>query len=102
MYPRFSLVSTGTPRLLRGVAILVSLDERPFGLPATSRSVHAGFNVNIFGVRTEDNEPAMPAPGSTRLGFAPSYRSSRKSVSQHSTDSSFVEVIPFPFHRHHR
>ena len=73
----------------------VLLDERPLGLPATTRSVHAGFNVDVYGVRTEDNEPAMPPPDEYALGYV-GLQKLAESVSQHASDSCSLEVIPFP------
>ena len=72
----------------------VLLDERPVGLPATTRSIHAGFNVDVYGVRTEDNELAMPPPHEYALGCA-ELEKLAESISQHSTDSCSLEVIPF-------
>jgi len=72
----------------------IELDERPVGRPASCRSVQAGFHVDVYGVRTEDNEPAMPEPGKYGLGVVELQKLAEK-VSQHSSDSSFVEVIPF-------
>jgi len=73
----------------------VLFDERPLGLPAITRSVQAGFNVDVYGVRTEDNEPAMPSPDEYALGYA-ALQKLAKTVSQHTSDSCSVEVIPFP------
>jgi hypothetical protein len=71
------------------------LDERPVGRPATTRSVQAGFNVDVYGVRPEDNEPAMPPPHEYALGYAELQKLAKR-VSQHTTDSCSLEVIPFP------
>jgi hypothetical protein len=72
----------------------VLLDERPVGLPANTRSVQAGFNVDVYGVRTEDNEPSMPPPQEYALGVAELQKLAQK-VSQHASDSCSLEVIPF-------
>ena len=72
----------------------VLLDERPVGLPATTRRVQAGFNVDVYGVRTEDTEPAMPPPQEYALGYA-ELQKLAESVSQHASDSCSLEVIPF-------
>jgi hypothetical protein len=72
----------------------VLLDERPVGLPVTSRSVQAGFNVDVYGVRTEDNEPAMPPPHEYALGYAELQKVAER-VSHHASDSCCLEVIPF-------
>ena len=72
----------------------VLLDERPVGLPATTRSIHAGFNVDVYGVRTEDNEPAMPPAQEYALGYAELQKLAER-VSQHARDSCSLEVIPF-------
>ena len=73
----------------------VELEERPVGLPAKTRRVQAGFNVDVYGVRTEDNEPAMPPPHEYALGYAGLQKIAER-VSQHSSDSCSLEVIPFP------
>ncbi|HUJ50751.1 MAG TPA: hypothetical protein VLW25_11150 [Bryobacteraceae bacterium] len=73
----------------------VLLDERPLGLPATTRSVHAGFNVDVYGVRTEDNEPAMPPPDEYALGYF-GLQKLAENISQRASDSCSLEVIPFP------
>lgn len=72
----------------------VLLDERPVGLPATTRSVQAGFNVDVYGVRTEDTAPAMPPPQEYALGCA-ELQNLAERVSQHASDSCSLEVIPF-------
>ena len=72
----------------------VLLDERPVGLPATTRSVQAGFNVDVYGVRTEDTEPAMPPPQEYALGYS-ELKKIAESVSQHTSDSCSLEVISF-------
>ena len=73
----------------------VLLDERPVGLPATTRTVQAGFNVDVYGVRTEDTEPAMPPPQEYALAYAELQKLAER-VSQHASDSCSLEVIPFP------
>ena len=72
----------------------VELEERPVGLPAKTRRVQAGFNVDVYGVRTEDNEPAMPPPHDYALGYAELQKLADR-VSQHASDSCSLEVIPF-------
>ena len=72
----------------------VLLDERPVGLPATTRTVQAGFNVDVYGVRTEDTEPAMPPPQKYALAYAELQKLAER-VSQHACDSCSLEVIPF-------
>ena len=72
----------------------VLLDERPVGLPAATRTVQAGFNVDLYGVRTEDTEPAMPPPQEYALGYAELQKLAER-VSQHASDSCSLEVIGF-------
>jgi hypothetical protein len=72
----------------------VELEGRPVGLPATTRRVQAGFEVDVYGVRTEDNEPAMPPPHEYALGYA-ELQKIAESVSRHASDSCSLEVIPF-------
>lgn len=73
----------------------IQLEERPVGLPVKTRRVQAGFNVDVYGIRPEDNEPAMPPPYEYALGYA-ELRKLAERVSQHTTDSCSLEVIPFP------
>ena len=73
----------------------VELEERPVGLPAKTRRVQAGFEVDVYGVRPEDNEPAMPPPHEYALGYTELQKLAER-VSQHATDSCSLEVIPFP------
>ena len=72
----------------------IVLEERPVGLPATTRRVQAGFNVDVYGVRPEDNEPMMPPPHDYALGYAELQKLAER-VSQHASDSCSLEVIPF-------
>jgi hypothetical protein len=72
----------------------VFLDERPVGLPAVTRTVQAGFNVDVYGVRTEDDEPAMPPPQEYVLAYTELQKLAER-VSQHASDSCSLEVIPF-------
>ncbi len=79
----------------------VLLDERPVGLPATTRNIHAGFNVDVYGVRTEDNEPAMPPPQEYALGCAELQKLCGK---RFAACDRFVLTGGYsvPFHCHHR
>lgn len=72
----------------------ILVDERPVGLPATTRTVQAGFNVDVYGIRTEDTEPAMPPPQEYALGYAELQKLAER-VSQHASDSCSLELIPF-------
>ena len=73
----------------------VVLEERPLGLPATTRRVHAGFNVDVYGIRPEDNEPAMPPPHDYAQAYA-DLKKLAESVSQHTTNSCTLDVIALP------
>ena len=72
----------------------VLLDDRPVGLPATTRTVQAGFNVDVYGVRTENTEPAMPPPQEYALAYAELQKLVER-VSLHASNSCSLEVIPF-------
>jgi hypothetical protein len=72
----------------------VEVDERPVGRPATIRTVQAGFNVDVYGVRTEDLEPAMPPPEEYGTAYAELEQIADR-VAQRATDSCSLEVIPF-------
>jgi hypothetical protein len=73
----------------------VEVEERPVGRPVTARRIQAGFNVDVYGVRTEDNKLAMPQAHEYALGYAELQRLAEK-VSQHATDSCSLEVSQFP------
>jgi len=72
----------------------VELEDRPVGLPATTRRVQAGFNIDVYGIRTEDNKPMMPPPHDYALVYA-ELQTLAATVSQHTEDSCSLEVIPF-------
>src|SRR5215469_8690640 len=48
----------------------VEVEERPLGRPVTARGIQAGFNIDVYGVRTEDNKLAMPRAHEYALGYA--------------------------------
>src|SRR5579863_8884906 len=73
----------------------VELEDRPVGLPATTRRVQAGFNIDVYGIRTEDNESMMPPPHDYALGYA-ELQKLAATVSQHTEGSCSLAVIPFP------
>jgi hypothetical protein len=73
----------------------VEVEERPVGRPVTARRVQAGFNVGVYGVRTEDKKLAMPRADEYALGYAELKRLAQK-VSQHTTDSCSLGVSQFP------
>ena len=79
----------------------VELEERPVGLPAKTRRVQAGFNVDVYGIRTEDNEPAMPPPSRVRVGLCRITEDCGKGF------AAFQRLLltrgySVPFCRHHR
>src|SRR5208283_2833553 len=74
----------------------VEIEEGPGGLPATTPRVHAGFNVDVYGVRTNDDEPEPPPLEKYTLGYAELQMMAER-VYQHTSDTCFLEVIPFPF-----
>lgn len=53
------------------------------------------FNLDIYGVRTTDDEPVLPPPEKYGRVWA-ELENIAKSISQHTTGSCMVEVIPFP------
>ncbi len=73
----------------------VVLEERPVGRPATSRRVHAGFCIDIYGERTKNDTSWTPPPEKYGLGYAELQRIA-ETVSQHATGSCSLEVIPSP------
>ena len=67
--------------------------EKPGSLAASSRTIQAGFDVDIFGVNT-NREPMLPGPD-YELGYTEVQRLATE-ISRHATDSCSVEVIAFP------
>ena len=72
----------------------VQCEERHVGVPVATRTIRAGFNVDVYGVRTEDTEPTMPPPREYALAYAELQKLAER-VSQHASDSCSLEVIPF-------
>ena len=68
------------------------IDETCGKLPARTQKIQAGFDVDIFGVNT-DNESGLPGPDYA-LGYA-ELRAFALARSQHLNDSCSLEVIPF-------
>jgi hypothetical protein len=71
------------------------LDESHGRIPARTRRVHAGYDVDIFGARTDANAPIMPPPEK----YAPAYAELQRmaaEVSQDAAGACSVEVIAFP------
>jgi hypothetical protein len=73
----------------------VVLDERPVGQPATTRRVQAGFDIDIYGQRSDDDTSWLPPPEKYGLVYGELLRIA-ENVSQHATDSCSLEVIPSP------
>ncbi len=63
--------------------------------PPTTRRIQAGFDVDVYGVKTENNTVTMPAPEKYALGYD-GLRKVAEEVSQHTTDSCSLEVMEFP------
>jgi hypothetical protein len=69
--------------------------EEGHGTPAVkTRRIQAGFDVNVFGMKTSD-DPGLP-------GLSPSYALAcasllelTKTIQSHTTDACSIEVIPF-------
>jgi hypothetical protein len=72
----------------------VLLGERPLGQPARTQRIQAGFNVDVYGVRPEDNKAALPLPQEYAPGYAELERIAQR-VSQHACGSCVLEAIPF-------
>lgn len=73
----------------------VFLEERHGSVPAATRRVQAGFEVEVYGVNTR-NELAVPgADPEYALGYV-ELKKLAQEVSRHTTDSCSLEVIPLP------
>jgi len=68
--------------------------EEAAGLPTTIK-IHAGFNVDVYGIRTEDDAPETPPPGEYVLGYV-ALETLADKVSQQMGDRCLLEVIPLP------
>jgi len=69
--------------------------EEGHGTPAVkTRRIQAGFDVNVYGMKTSD-DPGLPglSPGYA-LGYA-SILDLTKTIQSHATDACSIEVIPF-------
>jgi len=73
----------------------VLIEDRHGNLPATTRRVQDGFDIDIYGVRTEDNKMVMPPTREYALGYA-GLQKIAQDVSQHTGDSCSLEVMAFP------
>jgi hypothetical protein len=69
------------------------IDEQAGSPPASTRTIQAGFDVDIYGVNTND-EPALPGPDYA-LGYA-EVRKVTTEISHRTSNSCSLEVIPFP------
>ena len=65
------------------------------GYPAGTQRIQTGFNVDIYGVRSADDEPVPPPADEYGLGWAELQRIA-DTVSECIADSCSLEVIPFP------
>lgn len=72
----------------------VVLNDGPVGAPARIQRVQAGFNIDVYGIRPEDNEPAMPPPEDYECAYA-ELQNIAERVSRHAAESCLLEVIPF-------
>jgi hypothetical protein len=73
----------------------VVLNQRHGSLAPTSQRVQAGFDIDVYGVNTENDTLTMPPPHKYALGYAALQRIAEE-VSHGAADSCSVEVIPFP------
>ena len=73
----------------------VLLEERHGSLPATTRRVQAGFDVDIYGARTEDNKLLKPESHEYSVSYT-ALQKIAENVSQLTSDSCSLEAIPFP------
>lgn len=62
---------------------------------AAAQRVQAGFNVDIYAVRTIDDEPVPPPPDEYGIGWA-ELQHIADAVSELLADCCSLEVIPFP------
>jgi len=69
------------------------LMENPGQLPAKTRSIRAGFDVDIYGVNT-NKEPALPGPDYA-LGYGELQKAAQE-ISHRISDSCSIEAISFP------
>jgi hypothetical protein len=69
------------------------LKEKPGSLMPNTRTIQAGFDVDIFGMNTNE-EPLLPGPDYL-MGYAEVQRLAEE-ISRHTTDSCSLHVIAFP------
>jgi hypothetical protein len=69
------------------------LDEKPGSRPAMTRTIQAGFDVDIFGA-TPNNEFVTSGPDYT-FAYA-ALRAIAENIGSHASDSCSLEVLSFP------
>ena len=73
----------------------ILFDERPIGLPATTRRVHAGFDVDIYGESLKQ-ELVMPGPDPDyKLGYS-ELQEIAEELSRRAIYACSFEVFEFP------
>src|SRR5271165_6256442 len=72
-----------------------TVENEPPSHPAGIQRIQAGFNVDIYGVRTVDDEPVPPPAEEYELGWTALLKIAG-TVSEYMADSCSLEVIPFP------
>jgi hypothetical protein len=70
-------------------------EDGPPGRTTGAQRVQAGFNVDVYGVRTTDDEPVPPAAEEYGLGWE-ELNHIANTVSEYVAHSCSLEVIPFP------
>jgi hypothetical protein len=71
------------------------LDESRGRSPAATRRVHAGYDVDVIGTRTDATQPILPPPDKYALACSELQRMATQ-VSRDLAASCSVEVIAFP------
>jgi hypothetical protein len=72
----------------------VMLDVRTFGLPATQRKIHAGFDLNLYGNGFHDPPMHSIGNGELRATLSELSAACRDVVSQ-AKENCTIEIIPF-------
>ena len=73
----------------------VVFDDSHGKVPETTRRIQAGFDIDVYGIKTQNDGGWMPPPDKYGLCFAELKRIA-ENVSRDATDFCSLEVIPFP------
>jgi len=69
----------------------ILLEERPYGAKATPRRIQAGYDVDVYGIKTS----LEPEAASDYALIYAALRELMEAILPHTSDACLIEVIPF-------